>query len=55
VAQEGLQEILRPLLAKSPSQQVVIACADLVSHGAFVDVLDQTKLSGASQIAVRER
>ena len=43
---------LRPLLADSGSRRVIVACNDGVSHGAFVNVLDQAKLSGAAEIAV---
>ena len=43
---------LRPLLAKSPTRDVVVQCADGVSHGTFVSVLDEAKLEGAGHIAV---
>jgi len=46
---------LRPLLRDAQERLVVVSCADAVSHGAFVDVLDQAKLSGASEIAVTGR
>lgn len=43
---------LQPLLNESTTRRVVISCAPGVSHGAFVNVLDQAKLSGAAEIAV---
>lgn len=49
---EDLSEALRPLMQSSTSRMVVIDCSDDVSHGTFVDVLDQTKLCGAMEIAV---
>lgn len=35
--------------------QVLITCEGSVSHGAFVNVIDQSKLCGAGGIAVRGR
>lgn len=55
VAREDLIPTLRPLLEKSKDRQVIITCADDVSHKVFVDVLDQAKLCGASDIAVTGR
>lgn len=52
VAREDLKETLRTLLEKNAHRQVVVLCADNVSHGTFVDVLDQVKLSGANDIAL---
>ncbi len=46
---------LRPLLADKVQRRVVIDCDDSVSHGTFVDVLDQAKLCGAGDIAVLGR
>ena len=46
---------LRPLLADKVQRRVVIDCDDSVSHGVFVDVLDQAKLCGAGDIAVLGR
>jgi len=43
---------LRPILDESARRQVVVTCQSGVSHGAFVDVLDLAKLSGAGDIAV---
>jgi biopolymer transport protein ExbD len=33
---------------------VVVSCADLVTHGTFVEVIDEAKGSGAAQVAVME-
>lgn len=52
VARSELARTLRPLLAKNADRTVVVNCNDNVSHGSFVDVLDQAKLSGAAEIAV---
>jgi biopolymer transport protein TolR len=52
VARQKLQVALRPLLEQNSSRVVVVECNAGVSHGAFVDVLDQAKVSGASEIAV---
>lgn len=55
VARAALVETLRPLLEASSPGQVVVACADSVSHGAFVNVLDKAKVCGATEIAVMGR
>jgi len=52
VAVADLGATLRPLLAADAVPQVTIACADSVSHGVFVEVLDITKANGAQTIAV---
>ena len=52
IARDQLSAALRPLLAKSPTRDVVVQCADGVSHGTFVSVLDEAKLEGAGHIAV---
>lgn len=52
VARHSLIGVLRPLVDGSPERLVVIQCKDNVSHGAFVNVLDQAKVCGASEIAV---
>jgi biopolymer transport protein TolR len=52
VARQKLQVALRPLFEQNSSRVVVVECAAGVSHGAFVDVLDQAKVCGASEIAV---
>lgn len=43
---------LRPLIAESTTRRVVITSRPQVTHGTFVDVLDQTKLAGAGEIAI---
>jgi biopolymer transport protein ExbD len=55
VRMEDCAEILQPLLSTQPVPQVVIACAEMVSHGTFVEVLDTAKLYGASDIAFTGR
>jgi biopolymer transport protein ExbD len=45
---------LSPLLAGEAPPIVVVTCADVVSHGTFVRVLDTAKLCGAREIAVTE-
>ncbi len=55
VSRAELSLTLRPLLADKVQRRVVIDCDDNVSHGAFVDVLDQAKLCGAGDIAVLGR
>lgn len=55
VSRSELQQALKPLLQSSAHGVVTVSCRDGVSHGAFVDVLDQAKLSGASEIAVLGR
>lgn len=52
VTRSELKNTLRPLLEKKGARRVVIACDDGVSHGAFVNVLDQAKVSGADELAV---
>ena len=52
VKRSVLQSALTPLLAESVDHGVFIGCEPGVSHGAFVDVLDQAKQSGATEIAV---
>lgn len=52
VARSELSAALRPLLDDTGSRRVVVACDNEVSHGAFVNVLDQAKVSGAAEIAV---
>lgn len=55
VERSALTETLRPLLVASAHGVVTVSCKDGVSHGAFVDVLDQAKMCGASEIAVLGR
>lgn len=52
VPRTHLVETLTPILEESARRQVVVTCQSGVSHGAFVDVLDLAKLSGAGDIAV---
>jgi biopolymer transport protein ExbD len=52
VAVADLGAALRPLLDEGATPQVTIACADSVTHGVFVEVLDVTKTNGAQNIAV---
>jgi len=44
--------VLQPLLAQSPTRDVVVRCGDGVAHGTFVEILDQAKALGATRIAV---
>lgn len=46
---------LRPMLEQSSNRVVVVECDAAVSHGAFVNVLDQAKVCGATEIAVSGR
>jgi len=52
VPRSELRSALRPLLASSQTRDVVVQCADGVSHGVFVSVLDEAKVEGAARIAV---
>ena len=52
VARRDLRGMLTPLLDKSRERLVLVGCEDGVPHGAFVDVLDHAKISGALEIAV---
>ena len=49
-----LRNTIRDMIDPGISQ-VVITCNGSVSHGAFVNVIDQAKLCGAGGIAVRGR
>ena len=55
IARTELSETLPQLLEESTTGRVIVACADGISHGAFVNVLDQAKLSGAGEIAIMDR
>ena len=55
VARSALEPRVATLLAGSSTHQVVVRCADQVSHGAFVSVLDAARRVGATQIAVMGR
>ena len=52
VERGNLHARLELLLAGSAARRVVVRCGDLVSHGTFVSVLDETKQCGAADIAV---
>jgi len=52
VAREHLVETLKPLMGVDFRPLVVIECADGVTHGTFVDVLDRAKIAGATEIAI---
>ena len=52
IPRAALGAVLRPLLAQSPTHDVVVRCADAVTHGTFVSVIDQAKAVGAVHIAV---
>lgn len=52
VPRRVLGEVIRPLLAGPDPCQVTVDCADGVSHGTFIEVLDVAKLNGAGTIAV---
>lgn len=55
IPREELSAALIPLLEATPSRPVIVGCDAKVSHGAFVNVLDQAKLCGAGEISVRGR
>jgi len=55
VGRENLTYALQPLLERSAERQVLLSCADGITHGTFVEVLDVTKCAGASEIAVLGR
>ena len=52
VARADLRSVLQPMLAASQTRDVVVQCADGVSHGTFVSILDEAKIDGAGRIAV---
>lgn len=52
VPRAELPRVLSPLLESSATREVVVRCADGVSHGVFVDVLDEARALGASRLAV---
>lgn len=54
VTRADLAATLRPLLAGEVPPPVVVTCAETVSHGTFVGVLDVAKSCGAREIAVTE-
>jgi biopolymer transport protein ExbD len=54
VPRDQLDATLRPLLAGDAPPPVVVSCADAVSHGTFVNILDEAKQCGAREIAITE-
>jgi biopolymer transport protein ExbD len=54
IGREHLRGALAPLVAASSTGIVVVTCDDLVTHGTFVQVIDEAKGSGAAQVAVME-
>ncbi|MBN2070911.1 MAG: biopolymer transporter ExbD [Candidatus Krumholzibacteriota bacterium] len=55
VNRESLAAALLPLAGSDGGRQAVISCDGSVSHGAFVDVVDQVKVCGITDIAVTGR
>src|SRR5262249_52960571 len=47
VPRAQLESTLRPLLAGEAPPLLVVSCANAVSHGTFVNVLDEAKQCGA--------
>ncbi len=54
VARANLADALRPALTEG-GRIVVVTCAERVSHGTFVSVLDEARLSGATDLAITGR
>ena len=55
VTRATLEPAIGALVRTSPTRHVVVRCAERVSHGTFVAVLDAARRSGAAQIAVMGR
>jgi biopolymer transport protein ExbD len=55
VPRRALEAEIAPLLAESPTRQVVVHCDDRVTHGTFVAVLDAARSAGATHLAVMGR
>jgi biopolymer transport protein ExbD len=55
VNRAALESALAPLMAASVDHGVFVGCEPGVSHGVFVNVLDQAKQSGATDIAVFDK
>jgi biopolymer transport protein ExbD len=55
VPRAAVESQIAPLVASSPTRQVVVHCDDRVKHGTFVAVLDAARRSGATKIAVMGR
>jgi len=52
VPREALGQTLGPMLDASATRTVIVRCAEGVTHGSFVGVLDETRALGATRIAV---
>jgi len=52
VPMADLDAALKPLMKDATSRRVTVRCANGVTHGTFVHVLDVTKLNGATDIAI---
>ncbi len=52
IHREQVVGTLGPLLQASATRQVVVRCADSVSHAVFVEMLDLARYCGAEQIGV---
>ncbi|MBU8870573.1 MAG: biopolymer transporter ExbD [Gemmatimonadales bacterium] len=55
LARGSLLKVLKPLMGEQKYRGIAIDCAGWITHGAFVNVLDQARLSGAPEIAVAGR
>ena len=55
VKRAALESALQPLMAASVDHGVFVGCGPGVTQGAFVDVLDQARQSGATDIAVFDK
>lgn len=55
IAREEFQATVAPLLHASATRSVAVRCRDGVTHGTFVEVLDELKQLGAANIAVQGR
>jgi biopolymer transport protein ExbD len=52
VPKESLQSSLQAELAKNPELLVVINADDGVQHGKVVEIMDQTRQTGASKLSI---
>ena len=52
VPRSALAAVLQARLQDSPTRRVLVRCDDAVPHGAFVSVLDEARMAGATGIAV---
>ncbi len=55
LARGSLLTVLKPLMDGQKYRGITIDCAGWITHGSFVNVLDQARLSGAAEIAVNGR